>query len=80
MPRRNKDPLIEALERLVYVIKRYPAYEIGDRNPTREDYDMIQRKVPTIVNPETQAKWFEDRYRDIRHLPFSDPFRIKPSA
>ncbi len=69
--RRKKNPLTETLERLVYVIKRGPAYEIGDQNPTRQDYDMVQRKVPTAVDPVSQAKWFEDRYRDVRHMPFS---------
>jgi len=62
------------LERLVYLVKRRPQYEIGDANPSRNDYDIVQRKVPPIVEPVSQTKWFEGRYRDMRHVPFTDPF------
>lgn len=68
----KKDPLEETLERLVYLIRRRPQYEIGDQNPTRQDYDIVQRKVPPVVDPESQHQWMEDRYRDFMHLPFVD--------
>jgi len=62
------------LERLVYLVKRRPQYEIGDANPSRDDLDIVQRKVPPIVDPVSQTKWFESRYKDMRHVPFTDPF------
>lgn len=58
------------LERIVYLIKRKPTYEIGDRNPTRQDYDLVQRRIRTIPDKDTQTEWFERRWRDIHNLPY----------